>query len=522
MDKILKALLVIFVIAGNVVVVLAMNAGRLEMYIGIGIVALSAFFLLSMYLDSRKADSEDIEQIEEDFSEQDSKEILEYYKKQIETLDDDNDTLALSKEEKSLEELKEEAVKMAVSDELVEPKEVIEEISNDKESVVNESEIVEESELEEKEIKVDDKIVEKSLESDDLEDDFAEKEKGEDLAKELAEAEIQEDDSQQDIDETRPSGKIPKSTLDFRQEEPISRETSPERDELKVDDSSETELEIEEDGLVKDTLETPEYDSKELDYQLGEVPKLKEKLQEVVISLPEERNGKKVKYFRRKTDENGVIRYYRIRELTILLKTQDEYQDNTEEFEEENYQTIGSEEDFFVEEQAIAKPVVSTKIEEIESMDVSIIGEELDSLKFKGSSYYKLDELDIYDEIERVNVKELPKEIIVDEKSLMQLLLLMLREYENKFFVVKDVALSDLFIYSNEDSFEDEYVDFIIQDEKEYPVIGIQLYNYLDTLKDKIYIATIFNKAKLPLLAFHEESRYKVADIKSLIENLLK
>jgi hypothetical protein len=547
MDKILKALLVIFVIAGNIVVILAMAASRLELYIGGAIVALSLFFLLSMFLDSKKVKQEEdlYESLDYESSEEDSSEVLEYYKKQITQIDEDEEgeyTLTLPKEDLTLEEVTEELVEKSTSKQLVDSNDVIDKLPK-------EDEIIEEA------VDEDTKAV------DDFEEEIKEKKEWEEIElEEPKEDEPKLPDDEEAIEE--PLGvEIDKSVFDEEDngltvkkpddafEDLLSLEDTVPIGDLHDSDNQDTErdnkveLELSDTSEDKDFSDTLKVDTKKINELVLEEasqkedvidiieleispnpPKLKQKekirTQEIVISLPEERNGRSIKYFRRKIDDSGQIRYHRIKELTLVLKAESNYQQTIDDLNKNNYQVISSEESYVYDDSKINKPVVSAKLDRLEEMDVAVMGEELDNLRLKGTSYYRVDSIEDYEDSEEI--EDLPESLVVDEKNFMQLLLVILRKYDNEYYIVRDVALSELFVFSSEEDFDNEQVDFIIQDENEVPLIGIQLYSYLDTLKDKIFISTIFNKAKLPLLAFHEGSRYKVADIKSLITRILE
>ncbi len=395
MEKVLKVLLVLFVVTGNVVVVMAMNAGILEVYIGIGILALSLFFLASMYLDSRKQDDYIEEDIEVDEDTEEDEEIFNYYKQKINEPNEAN-----------------------------EPKE-------QDEDDIDETMIIKKEEVVNEDIKDSDEDYEENLE--------------------------QEQDEQE---------------IDQSIKEPIQYEKLYETEYVVSD--------LDNQGRIKE-----DYDINKIQGNL------------IVEENDKKHLTKRVRYFKKFVSEDGTISYKPVKEKrseTLVLSVGQKVKEteNTEEIEL-NYQS---------------KKDIKVKniTQELDNIDVKTPFVE-DKNRVKSERDYDIDD-----------------KIIVDYDNLGTYVYEILNSYNKDYSVVKDVSLNELFTYqiSQEDDFENERVSLIIQNDKEEPIIGMQIYNHLHKLKDKIFIATVFNKANLPLIAFHENSKYKVAEIKELLYELLE
>ncbi|MFP4456708.1 MAG: hypothetical protein ACLFPS_03540 [Clostridia bacterium] len=393
MEKILKALLVIFIVTGNVVVIMAMNAEILEVYIGIGIVALSLFFLASMYLDSKKRSNfneEDIES-EEDFKE--DEQVVSYYSQKINEPTQDQD-----------------------------------EVDNTR--VIQSEELTNEEEIEE----LDD--------NDQLE---------------LEQDEFEEEIEEQEVDQS-------------------------------IEDSVKYEDEFEQEYVFSGIGSQKRVKEKEVD-----------EINETSLSEEKEKNylSKRVRYFKRDVSSDGTIIYKPVKEQNsealVLSVDQEEVKEEQTREIELNYQ---GKKDIKVKNVTQALDVLGVKTPEIDS-----------EKKIEAEQEYNIED-----------------EIIVDYDNLGTYICNILEAYKKDYSVVKDISLNELFTYqiSQEDDFESERVSFIIQNDEDEPIIGVQIYNHLHKLKDKIFIATVFNKANLPLIAFHENSKYKVAEIKELLYELLE
>ncbi len=392
MEKILKVLLVLFVIAGNTVVILAMNAGILELYIGVGIVALSLFFLASMYLDLRRNN----ESVKEDIIENentDDEEIVSYYNQKL-------------YETKELEEVQQDEKKEQTIDKTLK--------------------------LEKQDLKTSNKEEEEEIETN---------------------SSIEKSQPMMNISDFKTNGF---NVSGIKNQKRIKEESSFEK--------PQKDLVIEEDSQSHIT--------------------------------------KRVRYFKRYEDEDGSISYRPVKKEKVEVEVS-KIPDET---------IIETQSDFLEEVEKVElnfdsnRDIITKKTQDaFANIETSVIQkEELEKLK-EEESY------------------SIPKDIVINSDDLGNLITKILASLKKEYSVVEEVSLSELFTYQfSQQELDQEQVSFIIQNRNKEPVAGVQIYNYLHKLKDKLFIATIFNKANLPLIAFHENSKYKVSDIKELLEEILE
>jgi len=383
-EKVLKALLVLFVIAGNIIVIMAMKAEILELYIGIGIVALSLFFLASMYLDSRKKD-EPIEQEPTVEKQTDDEEIVSYYNQKIYESNDDND----------------------------------------------------------------DQDIDRTVA--------------------LKSNELETHESDEDLKEDSYS-------LDDTQ--PLSGVSKFEHKELSVSN-------------------------------MDEQKKVKEKVKEepsqkgiIIKENNDQHLTKRVRYFKRHEQKDGSVSYKPIEKENYEVEVSSVSKQENIEKQDESPEDINEIELNFDNK----NEVKTTNVENV-----------LNSIKFGSLKDDKLDKVSADKEY------SLPEEIVASDDNLGVLITNIISSYDKEYSVVRNISLGELFTYQiSQEDLDEEMVSFIIQNQEKEPVAGVQIYNYLHKLKDKLFIATVFNKANLPLIAFHQNAKYKVADIKSLLEEVLE
>lgn len=407
MEKLLKILLVIFVIAGNIVVIMATSAGIIELYISVGIVGLSLFFLVSLYLDTRKKSRFNSESRIDEYDDEDFEEdvvIATYYKQQIEHPEDEE----LAKTERILKE------------------KIIE--SNKK---INFKEVVASSQQE----------------TDDI-------------------SEIKSEDF----------------TVD-------------EISEIKTSETTIVDSLIQEEEMSENKI--PSYFVGNFDNQPLIKPPQKNLLDLKEKSL--DLNLDKRRCFKRKVSKDKVVSYHQI------------------DKEKAKTEARRTEPDADIKEKS-NKKLIELNYETKKNIQFRNIGEELKDFRLKSNEVKN--SKDLKGKREAV----VGEEFLANQKNLGSLLKELIAAFSGELYLNQDLGMSDLFSSQmvSDYEFNTEMVDFVIQDQYNLPLVGVQIYNHLGRLKDRIFVAAVFKNANLPLIAFHENMEYKRSEIKELLEELLE
>jgi hypothetical protein len=252
------------------------------------------------------------------------------------------------------------------------------------------------------------------------------------------------------------------------------------------------------------------FESKEISVSnMDEQKKVKEKAKEepsqkgIIIKEDDDQHlTKRVRYFKRHERKDGSVSYKPIEKENYEVEVSSVSKQAIIEQQDESLEDINEIELNFDNK----NEVKTTNVENV-----------LNSIKFGSLKDDELDKVNVDDEY------SLPEEIVASDDNLGVLITNIISSYDKEYSVIRNISLGELFTYQiSQEDLDEEMVSFIIQNQEKEPVVGVQIYNYLHKLKDKLFIATVFNKANLPLIAFHQNAKYKVADIKSLLEEVLE